>query len=382
MSTVTARSSANGHQTNGAPTHTNGVDKVVPSKDSRMSKDELKLMVAVLGIYGCYLTSGILQEHIYSYRTASGERFGQTLFLLWVQCVVNVLFAGIAMVIGKLNMQDLLDLDSACHHSKFAPCICVTPFVAMLSRVNNTACAPVYLLQSAYRTDDVVLLLLAMLCAGGKSGEIIPHKLFAMAGTGYISAMVCSIEALKYVNFPTKELGKSCKMIPVMLFGVLFAGKRYSVRDYICVALITAGIVTFNLGGEHKQVHIMLHTDASASTCTATLTLESMLTATHCQLHTGQGEQHIRTSTALFWLLMQHRKFHHTAAQAPQCSFFRVTQVAHTASDIIKRAHKHTVHEMMFWMNVWALIVLSIGAAYTGEGVAGYAFCMENKLVL
>jgi UAA transporter family len=43
-------------------------------------------------------------------------------------------------------------------------------------------------------------------------------------------------------------------MIPVMLFGVLFAGKRYSVRDYICVALITAGIVTFNLGGEHKQV--------------------------------------------------------------------------------------------------------------------------------
>jgi hypothetical protein len=52
-----------------------------------------------------------------------------------------------------------------------------------------------------------------MLCAGGKSGEIIPHKLFAMAGTGYISAMVCSIEALKYVNFPTKELGKSCKVI-------------------------------------------------------------------------------------------------------------------------------------------------------------------------
>jgi hypothetical protein len=70
----------------------------------------------------------------------------------------------------------------------------------------------VLVLQSAYGTDDVVFLLLAMLCAGGKSGEIIPHKLFAMAGTGYISAMVCSIEALKYVNFPTKELGKSCKV--------------------------------------------------------------------------------------------------------------------------------------------------------------------------
>jgi hypothetical protein len=125
MSTITARSSANGHQTNGAPTHTNGVDKV-PSKDSRMSKDELKLMVAVLGIYGCYLTSGILQEHIYSYRTASGERFGQTLFLLWVQCVVNVLFAGIAMVVGKLNLQGMLDFGSACCYIKYAVCICST----------------------------------------------------------------------------------------------------------------------------------------------------------------------------------------------------------------------------------------------------------------
>lgn len=37
------------------------------------------------------------------------------------------------------------------------------------------------------------------------------------------------------------------QMIPVMLFGVLFAKKRYSLRDYMCVGLITAGIVTFNL---------------------------------------------------------------------------------------------------------------------------------------
>lgn len=39
-------------------------------------------------------------------------------------------------------------------------------------------------------------------------------------------------------------------MIPVMLFGVLFAKKKYGLRDYFCVALITAGIVTFNLNGK------------------------------------------------------------------------------------------------------------------------------------
>lgn len=43
-------------------------------------------------------------------------------------------------------------------------------------------------------------------------------------------------------------------MIPVMLFGVLFARKRYSLREYMCVGLITAGIVVFNLSGPHKQV--------------------------------------------------------------------------------------------------------------------------------
>ncbi|CAM9584169.1 unnamed protein product [Choristocarpus tenellus] len=44
----------------------------------------------------------------------------------------------------------------------------------------------------------------------------IPHEIFCIAGFAYIGAMVCSIEALKYVNFPTKELGKSCKVCFVM----------------------------------------------------------------------------------------------------------------------------------------------------------------------
>ncbi len=49
-------------------------------------------------------------------------------------------------------------------------------------------------------------------CLGGPSGEPISLKLFGLAGTAYISAMCCSMGALNYVNFPTKELGKSCKV--------------------------------------------------------------------------------------------------------------------------------------------------------------------------
>ncbi|KAF1779354.1 UAA transporter [Phytophthora cactorum] len=55
-------------------------------------------------------------------------------------------------------------------------------------------------------------------------------------------AMLCSNEALKHVSFPTQALGKSCKMIPVMLMGVLIRRKKYTLRDYICVVVITTGI--------------------------------------------------------------------------------------------------------------------------------------------
>lgn len=50
--------------------------------------------------------------------------------------------------------------------------------------------------------------------------------------------------------------GRSCsffQMIPVMLFGVLFAKKRYSLREYLSVGLITAGIVTFNLSKSQQS---------------------------------------------------------------------------------------------------------------------------------
>ncbi|CAM9334122.1 unnamed protein product, partial [Hapterophycus canaliculatus] len=93
---------------------------------------------------------------------------------------------------------------------------------------------------------NVTLAFLAMLL-NGRSGDELPQQLLATAGFAYVGATALSIEALKYVNFPTRELGKSCKMIPVMLFGALFANKRYSSREFLCVALVTAGIITFNL---------------------------------------------------------------------------------------------------------------------------------------
>ncbi|XP_002974853.2 UDP-galactose/UDP-glucose transporter 5B [Selaginella moellendorffii] len=68
-----------------------------------------------------------------------------------------------------------------------------------------------------------------------------------------ILATTCQYEALKYVSFPVQTLGKSAKMIPVMIWGTLIMQKRYGLRDYLLALCITAGAAVFLLYGDGAQ---------------------------------------------------------------------------------------------------------------------------------
>lgn len=57
----------------------------------------------------------------------------------------------------------------------------------------------------------------------------------------------CQYEALKYVNFPTQVLSKSCKIIPVMLMSKLMLKKKYQAFDYLCALLLSIGMFIFLL---------------------------------------------------------------------------------------------------------------------------------------
>jgi adenosine 3'-phospho 5'-phosphosulfate transporter B2 len=50
---------------------------------------------------------------------------------------------------------------------------------------------------------------------------------------------------LKYLSFPSQVLSKSCKIIPVMLVGVVVNKKYYPLQDYIEALVITAGVALF-----------------------------------------------------------------------------------------------------------------------------------------
>ena len=58
-----------------------------------------------------------------------------------------------------------------------------------------------------------------------------PNKLSFLCGCTYVGAMLASNASLKWVNYPTQVLGKSCKPITVMILGVFFAGKQRLLLD-------------------------------------------------------------------------------------------------------------------------------------------------------
>jgi UDP-galactose transporter B1 len=156
----------------------------------------LQLAFCAAGIYGFFLTWGLLQERIATmeYRSiAAGEletgkfRFFQVLNL--VQAMMASLFA-----LLQLKLQNLPLIGSAQHPHSLT----------------------VQLLSSFFR--------IALCSSLGSS-------------LGYRS--------LRHLNYPTLILGKSCKLVPVMLMNVLIYRKRFEAYKYVTVALITAGVFGF-----------------------------------------------------------------------------------------------------------------------------------------
>lgn len=52
--------------------------------------------------------------------------------------------------------------------------------------------------------------------------------------------------ALAYITYPMLVLAKASKLLPIMLMGMIFGGKRYKLLDFVSGLLITAGIALFS----------------------------------------------------------------------------------------------------------------------------------------
>ena len=60
-------------------------------------------------------------------------------------------------------------------------------------------------------------------------------------------SMLCSNTALSFVSYPIQALFKSCKVLSVLIVGLLFGKTSYRINQYISAVIVTLGIVGFNL---------------------------------------------------------------------------------------------------------------------------------------
>merc|ERR1719159_981099 len=99
------------------------------------------------------------------------------------------------------------------------------------------------------RVVAVVFALGMALRKGEKLTNQAPLWKYLAVSFSSVYASACQYEALKYVSFPVQMLGKSFKMMPVMLWGMAVSGKRFSVTDWMIAFAVTGGVVEFLMTG-------------------------------------------------------------------------------------------------------------------------------------
>jgi len=141
------------------------------------------------GIIGMLLIYGLLQERIMS-GEYDGERFGTSVFLVFMNRMVAVVFA-LCMAVAK----------------------------------------------------------------GESLWNVAPLWKYVAVSVSNVYASACQYEALKYVSFPVQMLGKSFKMMPVMVWGMAVGGKSYKLMDWCVAAAVTGGVTEFLMTGPISSKH-------------------------------------------------------------------------------------------------------------------------------
>eukprot|EP00171_Calliarthron_tuberculosum_P018073 IDg18073t1 len=248
------------------PRTSNGVHQAQP-RNGTVLPESAQLALCAAGIYACYLNYGLLQEKIYSvaYGVAE-ERFRYSTFLLCVQTATNAMGARVALAVMR---------------------------------------AP--------------------------AGRPTPRAMreYAVVALSYLSAMWFSFTALRHMSYPMQALGKSCKMVPVMLLGILIRGRRYAARDFACVGLITAGVALFSYKPR-----------AAAAAPTSSLGIGLLLLSLFCDGITGPLQERL----------------------------------------VVR--HQPSTHQLMLWQNACACAWLLVALVVSGEGAEAVRFVARYPAVL
>ena len=60
----------------------------------------------------------------------------------------------------------------------------------------------------------------------------VPLRTYTLLAITTVATMGFSNASLGYLNYPTQVIFKCCKLIPVLLGGILIQGKKYGLMDF------------------------------------------------------------------------------------------------------------------------------------------------------
>eukprot|EP00887_Chlorella_sp_A99_P002743 scaffold6.g2743.t1 len=245
-----------------------------PHPQSRL-RAVLQLALCVAGIYGAYLTQGVVQEALSTKKFGTeGERFRHLSALNGVQSWVCCLWAALLMLVS-----DRRPPAERQHQPPFTAYwrAAVTNFV-------GPACGLEALKYISYPAQ-----------ARGAAGEAPSLPLEKRRGGAVPPLRALAAPARPASPPPAppppatlrQVLAKSSKMIPVMLLGTLLHGKRYSLLEYACCFAISGGVGLFALRSSGKVVSKLASPNAPLgyTLCLLNLVLDGYTNAAQDEIH-------------------------------------------------------------------------------------------------
>lgn len=133
------------------------------------------------------------------------------------------------------------------------------------------------------------------------------------------SAAPFGFAALSYISYPAMVLGKSCKLVPVMIMNVLLYRRKFAPHKYLVVFMVTAGITIFmGMGDDKKKAK---HGNGN-----------------------GNGQTPYANLIGMTYLLIN----------------LALDGATNSTQDEIFTRHKVTGQQMMFWINVFCTLLTTV----------------------
>ncbi|TPX33418.1 hypothetical protein SeMB42_g07483 [Synchytrium endobioticum] len=110
--------------------------------------------------------------------------------------------------------------------------------------------------------------------------------------------------SLKHIDYPTMILGKSCKLVPVMLANIVLHRRSFATYKYVVVGLITAGVSAFMLLHDEGDSHSSSKAKVESSLYGLGLLLANLLIdgATNSAQETMFKKYHMKGPQMMFFM--------------------------------------------------------------------------------